>query len=186
MDTNQTSNSGGIQANIINGPITQNNTVSYSNQILDEYEKQEAELVHKGRMEPAELHWNAVRSGQIKTIQQINDIAPATVVNAYVSEPFKYDYHGHKYLYVLVKTIENGYAKRLVRGKYYPAACAEKIWPYYLLTLNTNTGELVEIEPPQVVTLFNENKRTDTMTAIEELFLKVKEKTGHPFELRNL
>lgn len=186
MDTNQTSNSGGIQANIINGPITQNNTVSYSNQILDEYEKKEAELVHKGRMEPAELHWNAVRSGQITTIQKINDIAPATVVNAYVSEPFKYDYHGNKYLYVLVKTIENGYAKRLVRGKYHSAACVEKIWPYYLLTLNTNTGELFEIEPPQVVILFNENKRTDTMTAVEEMFLKVKEKTGHPFELRNL
>lgn len=179
----QNSNTGGIQAGQINAPVTQYN-IQRSNDILSEYEARNKEFVEKGKRDPQKLEWSRIKSGSTREISFLNEVAPALVVHAYRSEAFKREFHGPELISYLIETVQNGYMKRMINGKYLPAAFTEGIWPYYLLTVQAKTGSLVEIDPPKVVDMMNEAKKNDSMVAVEHMFQEVKKKAGDPFDLR--
>lgn len=185
IEVNQNFNTGGIQAGQINAPVTQYN-IQKPNDIFSEYEARSRALVEKGNLGPHKLEWRPIRAGETKEIKFVNAVAPALVVHAYRSEPFKREFHGPELISYLIETVQNGYMKRMINGKYLPAAFTEGIWPYYLLTVQAKNGSLVEINPPKVVDMMNEEKKDDSMVAVEHMFQEVKEKAGDPFELRSI
>lgn len=147
--------------------------------ILAEYEEKRAALVEKGELNPSDLYWRVVREDELNVIRFLNGIAPSGVVYAYRSEEFKRGYHQPTLIFYLVKIQERGKTTRIVNGRE-KRGTSPNNWPYYLLTVNLENGELMSRSPREVETNFSEAKRTSTMTSIEKLFETVKEKAGDP------